>query len=139
MARILLVDDEYSTRRPLYDTLVKAGHAVSVAEEGQLAVHEALLVSRGNKPIDLLVTDRHMPKVDGMDMIVAMAYARCLPERVIVLSRDFVSPGKADVFSEKLRALVPKETKFNFLALAKPIPENQLLYAVVHMLEDRVE
>ena len=139
MADILVVDAEKDSRKSTNYILHGAGYQINPVEGGREAVSRALLMQSHDRPADLLLTDWHMPEVDGMDMIVAMAYARCLPERVIVLSRDFVSPGKADVFSEKLRALVPKETKFNFLALAKPIPENQLLYAVVHMLEDRVE
>jgi len=64
MARILLVDDDITTRLLLRRLLEKAGHEVTEARDGS----EALQQFRDTAP-DLVATDVIMPGTDGIAAI----------------------------------------------------------------------
>jgi two-component system, cell cycle response regulator CpdR len=82
MARILLADDEAGARDFVRRALEADGHTVSVCEEGSEAL-EALRRSAGQ--YDLLVTDVHMPGLDGVTLASrAMKADRTL--RVLLVS-----------------------------------------------------
>ena len=63
--QILIVDDSASIRELLIFTLEKAGYKVIAAINGQ----DALKHLNGKKEIDLIITDLHMPIMDGLDLI----------------------------------------------------------------------
>ncbi|HEY1219016.1 MAG: response regulator [Bryobacteraceae bacterium] len=67
-AQFLVVDDNQANRRILRDTLAKYGAEILVAE----GAHDALALMReradAGKPVTLLVTDAHMPDVDGFSL-----------------------------------------------------------------------
>ena len=67
LARILVVDDEPGLRFLLRHVLEKAGHEVSDAQDGGVAL-EAIRRS----PPDLVVTDIMMPVMDGAELIRRM-------------------------------------------------------------------
>lgn len=80
MARILLVDDEVSIRKPLRILLESRGHEVSEAKDGTIAMD----MVRENT-YDLLVTDVMMPNKGGMESIVEIYQSnKTLP--IIVMS-----------------------------------------------------
>ena len=64
MANILAVDDSASMRGMVAFTLRGAGHAVTEAENGQLALD----VARGST-FDLVLADVNMPVMDGISMV----------------------------------------------------------------------
>lgn len=72
MASILLVDDSASMREMVSFTLKEAGHDVSEAEDGVIALDFA----RGNS-VNLVITDVNMPNMDG---ITLTAELRKLPD-----------------------------------------------------------
>ena len=61
---ILIVDDSASIRAVVAFTLESAGYEVFAGEDGQ----DALKYLDGRK-IDLMVTDLHMPNMDGLELI----------------------------------------------------------------------
>lgn len=61
---IVIVDDSESIRDVVGFTLINAGHKVLLAVDGQ----DALKYFNGDK-IDLVVTDLHMPIMDGISLI----------------------------------------------------------------------
>lgn len=65
MARILLAEDDASTRSLLARALAGDGHTVSEAEDGEAAL-SALLADPA--AIDVLVTDVEMPGIDGVEL-----------------------------------------------------------------------
>jgi len=67
-AQFLVVDDNQTNRRILRDTLGKYGVEVLVAESavGALAVMRER--ADAGKPVTLLVTDAHMPEMDGFSL-----------------------------------------------------------------------
>ena len=64
MAHVLVVDDEPSFRALLRDILEEAGHAVTEARDGAEAL---AFLERGT--FDVVLTDRQMPKVDGLELV----------------------------------------------------------------------
>ena len=72
MAKILAVDDSASMRGMVAFTLRGAGHEVTEAENGQLALDAA-----GGSAFDLVLADVNMPVMDGISMVRAL---RAKPE-----------------------------------------------------------
>jgi len=82
MARILLADDDLTTRDMLRRALEVDGHGVVVAEDGAVALEQ---LKSGMQPFDLLVTDVQMPSLDGISLVErAIAHAPGL--RIIMMS-----------------------------------------------------
>ena len=81
--RIVIVDDEYIIRQEMCEAIEQISSSyeiVGVAENGQ----EGLNLIRSSKP-DLVITDLHMPMMDGFTMLsfVRAEYIDC---KIIVLS-----------------------------------------------------
>jgi DNA-binding response OmpR family regulator len=64
-ARILVADDDRIAARIVSTKLTGVGHSVTVVSDGQ-EVLDAL--ARGKVP-DLLITDRYMPRINGVDLV----------------------------------------------------------------------
>lgn len=62
--KILIVDDSESIREVVSFTLENAGHEVLKGVDGQ----DALKFLNGDK-LDLIITDLHMPNMDGIEFI----------------------------------------------------------------------
>ena len=64
MERILVVDDEQSMRDFLKILLIKDGHNVVTAENGERAM-EIL----HNEPVTLVISDIRMPGISGLELL----------------------------------------------------------------------
>jgi two-component system chemotaxis response regulator CheY len=64
MANILVVEDTYLTFQLLYYFLQRNNHNISQATNGKEAIRVL-----GENLIDLVVTDIHMPEMDGLALI----------------------------------------------------------------------
>lgn len=64
MTRILVVDDEQSNRQMVVTILREAGHTVEAASNGEIALSHL-----GTGEWNLLITDMHMPVMDGVELI----------------------------------------------------------------------
>ncbi len=62
--RILIVDDSPSVRQLVSSTLLGGGYEVVEAENGEEGLQKF-----DKRPVDLVITDLNMPKVDGIDLI----------------------------------------------------------------------
>lgn len=67
MSRILLADDDLSTRQFLTGALEKSGHTVTACADG-LEAWQAFEAAPVDAPYDLLLTDIVMPVLDGMEL-----------------------------------------------------------------------
>ncbi len=65
--KILFVDDSTSIRKLVEMILEQAGYEVTVAEDGQ----DALQFLDG-RPFDLVITDLHMPRMNGLELITSI-------------------------------------------------------------------
>jgi two-component system cell cycle sensor histidine kinase/response regulator CckA len=116
---VLLADDELVVRSLARSVLARAGYKVLDAEDGE----QALEVSRQySGPIDLLLTDVKMPKMDGLQLSAHISRER--PGIKILLmsgrpSSELVVAGEKmpflrkpflpDVLREKLNSLLAQE------------------------------
>jgi DNA-binding NtrC family response regulator len=104
VAHVLVVDDEPPFRALLRDILEGAGHAVTEARDGAEAL---AFLDRG--AFDVVLTDRQMPKVDGLELVRRIR-ARPSPPPVVVLTAhgsipeavDAVRLGAADYITKPL-------------------------------------
>ena len=64
MARVLVVDDEWSERLILEQYLARAGHHVHFASDGEEGFRSYL-----KNNIEIVITDLYMPHVDGLELI----------------------------------------------------------------------
>ena len=66
--RVLLVDDEAPARRRLRDLLDDCGAALPIAIMGEAASGREALDLLQSAPADLVLTDIHMPDMDGIEL-----------------------------------------------------------------------
>ena len=90
----LLVDDDELVRSLVHATLAAAGYQVLTAGNGQ----EALRLSRAHPgPIHLLLTDVHMPAIDGLSLARIISEER--PSiRILLMTGHaslYIPPGMA--------------------------------------------
>lgn len=80
MAEILIIDDEPGVLGVLRRILENAGHSVTEAPNGEVALREF-----EDKPADLVITDIFMPEMDGIEFLVHLRTA--FPDaRVLAMS-----------------------------------------------------
>ena len=91
MARILLADDDGMVRDLVERVLTAGGHTVRVAQDGQEALG---LADNGGGPFDVLVTDVHMPGIDGITLAKTLAAKQ--PGLKVLLLSGF-QRGKAEL------------------------------------------
>jgi DNA-binding NtrC family response regulator len=118
--RVLVVDDETSARMGLATLLRDAGFEVDSAEDGETAL-ESL---RATAP-DVLVTDLHMPGLDGIQLLEQAREA--IPELIVVLVTGFADVDTA------IRAMRLGAEHY----LTKPVQLDELLVVIDRALERR--
>jgi len=67
--KILVVDDNRTNRRILQRTLQLWGAQVSSVAGAEQALANLILASESDQPYQVVVTDRHMPEMDGFDLV----------------------------------------------------------------------
>src|ERR1019366_9501112 len=104
--RILYADDMPELRELLTDVLVREGHQIETVGDGDEALAR---LQQARSGFDLLITDHHMPGVNGLDLVRQ--------------TRQLAYPGKIVVFSSELSEEVMEQYRqFDVNAiLPKPI------------------
>jgi DNA-binding NtrC family response regulator len=113
LKKILVVDDEAGIRELLFDVLSSSGFKVTLAKDG---IDSLEVMQKRN--FDLLITDVHMPRLDGIGLLKRMKRAG-RRERVIVMS------GSPTQRSWGLEDAPPVYTQ-----LSKPFPLDSFLDVV---------
>ncbi|MEO7059392.1 MAG: response regulator transcription factor [Lapillicoccus sp.] len=78
--RVLLVEDDQQLARMLTGLLLDDGYDVDVAGDGQRALHLGM-----SRVYDVIVMDRGLPALDGLDVLARLRRSGCLAA-VLVLS-----------------------------------------------------
>ncbi|MBN8811637.1 MULTISPECIES: response regulator transcription factor [unclassified Sphingomonas] len=115
--RLLLVEDDEPLRRLLGDQLSERGYAVQAVADGRAAI-----AAIGDDPFDIVILDRMLPFVDGVDVlrwlreqevltpVILLTALGRLPERVEGLEAgadDYVvKPFETDELHARIRALL---------------------------------
>ena len=122
MTKILVVDDSALMRRLLQQVLQAGGYEVVCAADGQ----EGLDKVAAEKP-DLVIMDRNMPKVDGMEALRTLRAdpaTRSLP--VLMASARLGPADAAEIQAAGANGLIPK-----------PFQSQQLLAIIRQHLSER--
>jgi CheY-like chemotaxis protein len=72
---ILIVDDDPTVLKSLYDTLESDGHKVVGANSGQSGIETFLSANENKDPFDIVITDLGMPYIDGRRVAAAVKLA----------------------------------------------------------------
>jgi len=117
---ILIVEDETVLRESLAELLAEEGHTVKQAENGKVA-YELIL----KEPVDLVLTDVHMPEMDGLTLLTHLR--QILPETPVIVVTAF---GTVESAVAAVRA-----GAFDYLL--KPVKFDDVLLKVQRALEYR--
>jgi CheY-like chemotaxis protein/anti-sigma regulatory factor (Ser/Thr protein kinase) len=118
MSRILVVDDDETTRLVICRSLTKAGFSVTEAKDGV----EALETLR-NHEFDLMLLDVWMPRMTGLDLLADLRTAERAP-RVVVMTSD-------DAPETLLKAVREQA----FMYVHKPVAPARLLETIREVLD----
>ena len=118
MSRILVVDDDDTTRLVICRLLAKAGFSVSDAKDGI----EALEILR-RRTYELMLLDVWMPRMSGLDLLAELRASELAP-RVVVMTSD-------DAPETLLKAV--REQAFKYVH--KPVEPTTLVETVREALE----
>jgi CheY-like chemotaxis protein len=110
--RILVIDDEMNIADSLTEILTDHGYEALACYTGQAAIESARTLCP-----DLVISDVMMPKLNGVDTVLAI-------RKICPLARIFLFSGQAGT-AEILRAARAAGHQFEFLP--KPIHPEQLL------------
>jgi signal transduction histidine kinase/CheY-like chemotaxis protein len=119
--RVLVIDDNATNRRILESQLTAWGVDITLADSGAEALEQLRTASaRGTLP-DLAIVDYHMPGMDGLDVVGAVALDPALDALRLVMLTSAVTP-RTDV-GGRIAAY-----------LAKPARQSQLFDTLVTAL-----
>jgi two-component system sensor histidine kinase RpfC len=103
--RVLVADDNPTNREVIGKILERGGHSVALANDGQQAL-DAL----EREPFDIVILDRNMPGMGGIEALQALRLMTRGRERlpVIVLSADATPVAKREALEAGADAFLPK-------------------------------
>jgi two-component system response regulator FlrC len=103
-ATILVVDDDAILRRPLQRALEAGGYDVVAVASGEEA-----LAALAATPVDLLVTDRGLPGVDGWELIRRVGVHRPDLPVVLITGSPEAAPANLRVQATLRKPFGPEE------------------------------
>lgn len=121
MSKILIIDDDCQLLQLLEIAFTKSGHAVSVAENGRIALD---IISE--QAFDVVISDIIMPESDGIEVLTAIA---AMDRRPIFIA---MSGGSQRIDFSVVLSIV-KAMKAD-LIMSKPFTPKQLLQEVEALL-----
>jgi two-component system chemotaxis response regulator CheY len=96
MKKVMIVDDSRTVRQQVTATLQPAGFEVLVAEDGV----EGLERIQQHPDVALVFCDINMPRMDGLEMLIAAKQTRGLAAPVVMLSTE----GRSDLIDRAKQA-----------------------------------
>ncbi|MBI4798554.1 MAG: response regulator [Desulfarculus sp.] len=84
--RVLIVDDSASMRAVVKKTLAAAGYAVQTCLEAQNGA-EALEILH-QEPVDVVLSDLHMPEMDGLELLRTLQKEGKVPPCFILVTTE---------------------------------------------------
>lgn len=109
-AKILVVEDNLDMREVLHLYLKTEGFEVVTASDGR----EGLYMARAEKP-DLILTDLHMPELDGISMVKELRAEPELKDTPIIVITAFGSEERDEAIRAGADRAINKPTHFESL------------------------
>jgi len=125
---VLIVDDNATNRRLLDETLTFWGMKTRVAADGFQALSALKLARESGDPIRLVLTDAHMPKMDGFQLAEKIQREPQLASTLVAMVTSGGLPGDA----ARCRELGIGAY------LTKPVRQADLLEAIAHVFGSTV-
>jgi DNA-binding NtrC family response regulator len=110
MLHILLVEDDWMTRKALADYLARKGHQVTQAKNG---IEGLRILEKEN--IDLVITDYFMPYMDGKEFILQIKKNNPLLPVILVSGFDFTEKQGFQVIKNVLYDYLRKPINLGLL------------------------
>lgn len=135
--RAMVVDDHLTNVRVLSRQLQLWGMQVSTAESGAQALQGLALAQSSGVLPDIVITDMHMPEMDGMALAKAVKATPAMAGLpLVLLTSGFMPPGSEATQLFEARLLKPARQRQLFDALARCLslpgyrqPQNTLPHA----------
>ncbi|MGE3776516.1 MAG: response regulator [Pirellulaceae bacterium] len=115
--RILCADDGVENQRLIDFLLRKAGAEVTIVENGQLAVEQALAAEQAGCPFDLILMDMNMPVLDGFDATRTLRSAG-YTRPILALTAHTQAADREKCLSAGCDDFHPKPVQFDSLCAA---------------------
>jgi DNA-binding response OmpR family regulator len=112
MARVLVVDDEEQVRAVLLRLLKLHGHVVETASDGAEALDKL-----EKKPYDLMIIDRNMPRLTGIEAVAMIrSSAKLAGMKILMVTQASVTKEVDQAFEAGVDGYVVKPFDFDRLA-----------------------
>jgi two-component system OmpR family response regulator len=137
--RILLAEDDNDVAAMVERGLAELGHNVALARDGE----EALRIGMGD-PFDVIVLDRMMPGIEGLEVLRRMRAARILTPVLVLTAKGGISDrvdgleAGADDYLVKPFAMAELVARLNALTRRPPISEAATRFEVGEIVLDRL-
>lgn len=105
---VLIVEDEIGIRILLSDLLASKGFEVSMARDGKESLEKL-----EDRSFDLVVTDIHMPRLDGIEMLKWMK-KEGRKEKIIIMTGDPSDKRLADNDMPNIETQLQKPFRIDF-------------------------
>jgi signal transduction histidine kinase/DNA-binding response OmpR family regulator len=107
--RVLLVEDNAINQEVAAAMLRSAGALVELANNGQDAVAMVSKAVQGNQPFALVLMDRHMPGIDGLQTTRKIrADPRCADLPIVAMTADVVGSAREECLRAGMNDFVSK-------------------------------
>jgi two-component system sensor histidine kinase/response regulator len=123
-AKVLIVDDNRTNRRILEGILTRWGMVPAVASDGEQALVLYQAAIEQGQPFSLVLTDMHMPKMDGFDLVGRLKGAAAPCSSTIMMLTSGGQRGDA----QRCQALGIAAY------LLKPVRQTELREAIIRVL-----
>ncbi len=130
---ILVVDDDLSYRKLLVYIINKAGFIIAEAD----GVKSALLQLEQH-PIDVVLTDVHMPDGNGVELTQAIKAAYPLVEVVVITSEGTIADGVQAMKYGAFDYLQKRDADTQIVSLLTHAAEKARLQRRIHQLEEQL-
>jgi PAS domain S-box-containing protein len=122
--RVLIVDDNATNRRILKDMLVGWGMKPATVSSGEIAIQSLHDAAEENDPFQLMISDMHMPKMDGLMLTQSIIDRSLLAAENIIMLTSGARPSDA----------AELQTLGVALQLIKPAKQSELYKSIVAAL-----
>jgi two-component system sensor histidine kinase/response regulator len=124
--KVLIVDDNRTNRRILEGMLSRWGMIPVMASDGEEALSQYLAATEQGQPFNLILTDMHMPKMDGFDLVERLKTGRVTCDSIMMLTS-----GGQRGDAQRCQALGIAAY------LLKPVRQSELRDAIIRVLSSR--
>lgn len=124
--RVLVVDDNVTTRRILGDMLDSFGCRTGHAQNGPAALRALEFAARRDESFDVVLLDSEMPQMSGLEVLRAMGQYPALQSLDVVMMTSVTG----------LSAVIEREELGWAAYLTKPVSQSQLLDILMTLVDE---